>query len=342
MTDLKFYIQKASQKIDLEEKELCEAIDMILENRVSEPQTAALLTALAMKGETDAEITGAAKALRAKALKIKAPENAIDCCGTGGDGAHTLNISTAAALVLAACGVPVAKHGNRAASSKSGTADVLEQLGVPLTVPPERLEKALTETGFAFLMAPAHHQAMRHVAPIRKALGIRTLFNLIGPLANPAGTKIQLLGVFAPDWTEPMARTLKALGSRRAWVVHGMDGLDEITLGAPTKVTELTAQGEIRTFEIGPDDFGLPSHDLAAIRGGAPEENAQALRALLRGENAAYKDVVLANAAAALLIAGKTDSLPGGVALAREALDTGKAAQILERYISLINEEKEA
>lgn len=292
---------------------------------------ASFLTELAERGETVEEITGAARALRKHVSGIFAPVNAIDCCGTGGDGRHTLNISTAVAFVVAACGVPVAKHGNRASSSKCGAADVLEALDVPLDVPLEKLESALRDTNYCFLMAPLHHRAMANVGPVRKALGRRTIFNLVGPLANPANVKRQMIGVYAQSWVKPMAEALKALGSKGAWVVHG-DGMDEIALSGPTSVAVLDATGNIAQLDLTHLDFGLPKVDAEAITGGDAQFNADALLYLLEGEPSAYRDTVLANAAAALAMAGEVANLKDGVTKAADAIDQGHAMKVLFEY----------
>lgn len=307
-------------------------IASIMNGSVPEDDIAAFLTALAERGETVDEITGAARALRARAAAIEAPPGALDCCGTGGDGTGTWNISTAVSFVAAACGIPVAKHGNRAASSKSGAADVLESLGVNLDAPPEKLEAALHTLGFCFLMAPRHHAAMRHVAAIRKKLGFRTIFNLLGPLANPAGAQYQLLGVYDRRWLTPLAGTLHRLGCKGAWVVHGSDGLDEITLTGPTAIATLDANGTVMETTLGPQDFGLPLAPPESLRGGTAHENAAALSALLDGAPSAYRDIVLLNAAAALLIAGKARDRNTAREQAAAAIDSGAALAVLNRY----------
>lgn len=336
MTSFKDYLEIAIQGSDLTEDQTFDAISLMMSGEVLEPEMESFLRALADRGETSAEITGAARALRSKASMINAPDGALDCCGTGGDGAQTYNISTATALVLAACGVPVAKHGNRAASSKSGAADVLEAMGVPLDAPPEKLEDALNTIGFCFLMAPRHHEAMKHVVPVRKKIGSRTIFNLLGPLANPAGTKRQLIGVFDKKWLVPMAETLRQLGTEKAWIVHGRDGLDEITTTAETDIAIL-AQGRIETRTIAPEDFGLPRAETQALKGGDAGINAAALSALLDGEKSPYRDIVLANAAGGLVIAGKTDDLKEAIQMATDAIDTKSAKNILNQYIKLLS-----
>ncbi|MCE7886037.1 MAG: anthranilate phosphoribosyltransferase [Alphaproteobacteria bacterium PRO2] len=316
----------------LGENQMLEAMTKIMDGHATEVEIAAFLTGLAERGETAEEITGAAKVLRSKARTIKAPPGTVDCCGTGGDGTGTYNISTAVALVAAACDVPVAKHGNRAASSKSGAADVLENLGVNLTMPADALELALEDIRFVFLMAPNHHQAMRHVAPIRKKLGVKTIFNLLGPLSNPADTKFQLVGVYDRKWVRPMAEALKNLGSERAWVVHGSDGLDEITTTGPTFAAMLE-DGKITEREINVDEFGLIPSKPEALKGGDAAVNAKALRQLLNGEKSAYRDIVVANAAAVLCIHGSAQTLHEGAEKAAAAIDAGHAQKTLHDYI---------
>ena len=313
----------------------------IMEGLWSDDDIAAFLLGLAERGETVEEITGAAKVMREKALAIIAPDGALDCCGTGGDCAGTYNISTAVALVCAACGIPVAKHGNRSASSKSGAADVLEALGVELAISKDNVEEALERFNYAFLMAPHHHSAMKHVMPVRKKLGVRTIFNILGPLANPAGTKYQLLGVFDKALVLPMAQVLDKLGTHSAWVVHGSDGLDEITTTGETYVAKLK-DGKIIEDKLTPEDFGLCRSDPEEIKGGSPEENAQALRNVLKGQQNPYRDIVLANAAAAIMVAGKEETLEDAVWCAAQALDSGKALEILESYIAFTKENVEA
>ncbi len=314
-----------------------DTFEEMLQGRVAEADMAHFLTTLAERGETVEEISTAAKILRRHAVPISAPPGAIDCCGTGGDGLHTLNISTAVALVVAACGVPVAKHGNRAATSRSGAADVLESLGVNLSLPPAKLEEALRTLNFCFLMAPNHHPAMKHVAPVRKALGRRTIFNLLGPLANPAGARRQLMGVYDKKWLRPVAEVLHQLGSDKAWIVHAANGMDEISLSGETYVARME-NGTITEGVITPDDFGLPASSIDSIKGGDMQENAAALIALLTGAHGPYRDIVLANAAAALVIAGNAPDLRAGVAHAATAIDSTQAACILNRYIAFSQE----
>lgn len=321
---------------NLTEAEMTEAMTAIITGRLETRQIAEFLKALASKGETVEELTGAAIVMRAQATKINAPFDSVDCCGTGGDKKGSLNISTAVALVVASCGVPVAKHGNRASSSKSGAADVLEAIGVNFDIPFIALEEALEDFNFCFLMAPSHHAAMRHVAAARKSLGTRTIFNLLGPLSNPAGTKLQLLGVFDKQWVRPMAETLGRLGSKRAWVVHGSDGMDEITLAGETFCAVLNEDGSIEEKVLTPDDFGLPTYQNPnALQGGDAQFNGMALRALLQGKRGAYRDTVLANTAAVLVIHNSVPDLKTGVARAAEAIDSGITQDLLRDYIAL-------
>lgn len=334
MSDLKPFIAQAASGQALSESEAESAFEIIMSGDASPAQIASLLTALAVRGETVAEITGAARIMRAKALPVKAPPGAVDTCGTGGDATGTVNISTAVAIAVAACGVPVAKHGNRKASSKSGTADVLEVLGVNLDVTPDIVEKALAEANIGFLFAQKHHSAMKHVAPVRGDLGIRTIFNLLGPLSNPAGARRQLLGVFSADWVKPMAETLLALGSERAWVVHGSDGLDELTVTGPSQVAELK-DGQVSVFEVAPEDAGLSTHNASALKGGEPEDNAKALSDLLDGAPGAYRDIVLLNAAAALVIADAAVDLKAGASMTAAAIDDGTAKATLAKFAAI-------
>lgn len=336
MTDLKPTLAKLADGASLSEAEAETAFDAIMSGAVSAAQIGAFLMALRVRGETVAELTGAARILRAKALRVTAPSGAIDTCGTGGDASGTYNISTAVAFVVAGCGVPVAKHGNRAASSKSGTADVLGALGVNLDATPDVIEKAISTANVGFLFAQKHHSAMKHVGPVRTELGLRTIFNLIGPLSNPAGAKKQLLGVFAHKWIVPMAETLGRLGSERAWVVHGSDGLDELTVTGTSFVAELK-DGKVTTFEVTPEDAGLPRADAAALKGGDAAHNATALRAVLAGQTGAYRDIVLLNAAAALLVAGKVSDLESGTAMAAASIASGNAAKALDNLIAISN-----
>ncbi len=314
-----------------------QAFEIMMAGDATPAQVGGFLMALRVRGETVDELTGGAQALRERMVKISAPDHALDTCGTGGDASGTFNVSTAAALVVAACGVPVAKHGNRALSSKSGSADILAALGVDIDAEPPRIERAIREAGIGFMMAPRHHGAMRHVAGARVELGTRTIFNLLGPLANPAGAKRQLLGVFSGDWVEPLARVLGQLGAERAWVVHGSDGLDELTTTGPSRVAELQG-GRVRTFDVTPEQAGLPRARPEDLRGADAETNADALRALLDGVRGPYRDIVLLNAAAALVVAERAEDLAGGVARAVEAIDRGAAKAVLARLIAISNE----
>jgi anthranilate phosphoribosyltransferase len=298
-------------------------------------QVAAAVTAMRLRGETVGEITASARAMRAAAVQLEHPYQVIDTCGTGGDGLHTLNISTAAALVAAGAGLKVAKHGNRAMSSRSGAADALDALGVNIAASLEQSRRALDEANICFLFAPAHHGALRHVSPIRQELGFRTIFNLLGPLANPAGAQRQVLGVYDGRWVEPLARVLGALGSERAWTVHGQ-GLDEMTTTGPTQVAEWR-QGAVRLFTVTPEAVGLPRASLADLQGGDPQFNAQAIRDLLDGRKGAYRDVVLLNTAAALLVSERVETLREGVEEAGRVIDQGLARTALERLVEASN-----
>jgi anthranilate phosphoribosyltransferase len=313
----------------LAESEAEAAFGLIMAGEATPAQIAGLLMALRVRGETVAELTGAVRAMRARMLVVHAPPGAIDIVGTGGDNAGSLNVSTAAALVVAGCGVPVAKHGNRALSSRSGAADVLSALGVNTDVPLDRLPALMERAGMAFLMAPRHHAALRHSAGPRVELGTRTIFNLLGPLANPARVKRQLTGAFDPAWLRPMAETLGRLGTERAWVVHGQ-GLDEIALSGETRVVALE-DGAVREFTVSPEDAGLGRAPPEAVRGGDPAANAGALSALLGGTPGPYRDIVVLNAAAALVVAGRAGDLRGGAALASRSIDSGAAAEVLAR-----------
>jgi len=303
------------------------AFAQIMDGLATPAQIASLLTALRVRGETQAELLGAVRAVRARMFAVAAPPGAIDVCGTGGDGIGTLNVSTATAFVVAACGVPVAKHGNRAMSSRAGGVDVLTALGIDS--PPEHAAATLARTGLAFLYAPNHHEALRHAALPRAELGFRTLFNLVGPAANPAGVLRQLVGVFAPRWLEPMAETLGELGADHVWVVHGA-GTDELTLEGETQVAEWR-NGALHRFTVTPEQAGLPRAPLSAIAGGDPAVNATALAALLQGGKGAYRDTVVLNAAAALIVAGRVELLMQGAAMASAALDSGAAYEMLRR-----------
>ena len=306
-----------------------QAFDILMTGDATPSQIGGLLMALRVRGEAVDEIAGAAAAMRAKCLAVKAPQGAMDIVGTGGDGKGTLNISTATAFVVAGAGVTVAKHGNRNLSSKSGAADALGQMGIDVMVGPDVVETALAEIGIAFMMAPMHHPAMRHVMPTRTELGTRTIFNILGPLTNPAGVKRQLTGAFSRDIIKPMAETLGQLGSEKAWLVHGSDGTDELSIAGVSYVAALE-NGSVTMRELHPEDAGLPVHPFEAILGGDPQENAVALRALLAGETSAYRDAVLLNSAAALVISDMAENLIEGVELAAESIDSGAAAAKIE------------
>jgi anthranilate phosphoribosyltransferase len=320
----------------LERTESRTAFDLILSGEVTQAQIGGFLIGLRQRGETVEEITGAVSAMRAQMRCVEAPADSIDIVGTGGDGHGTYNVSTLAALIVAACGVPVAKHGNRAASSKSGSSDVLSALGVKLGLTPAEVSACINEAGIGFMSAQAHHEAMRHVASARAELGTRTIFNLLGPLSNPAGVKRMLLGVFSPAWLMPLAEVLRELGTEQAWIVHGADGLDEITTTGATKAVSLEG-GRITSFEIVPEDAGLPRSTLADIKGGDAAHNAAALTAILKGAETPYRDIALLNAAAALVIAGKVANLREGAAFADATLRSGEAALVLEKLVNISN-----
>ena len=315
----------------LSEEDAGEFFAACLRGEPTPAQVGAALTAMRMRGETLGEIVACARAMRRAAMRIEPPFPTIDVCGTGGDGLHTLNISTAVGFVAAGGGLKVAKHGNRALSSRSGTADVLIELGVDIAAPAERQLQALDEAGICFLFAPAHHGSMRHVSPIRAELGFRTIFNLLGPLTNPAGAQRQVVGVYSERWVERLAEALAALGSERAWVVHG-SGLDELTTTGETSVAEVQ-DGQVRLFTVTPEAVGLPRAALNDLTGGAPAENAQALRRLLAGEPGPYRDIVALNAAAAFLVGGKAETLREGVRLAQSVIDEGRAQAALDALV---------
>jgi anthranilate phosphoribosyltransferase len=305
------------------------AFGILFEGDATPSQVGGFLMTLRTRGESVEEIAAAAAQMRARCHRVRAPEGAMDIVGTGGDGKGTLNISTATAFVVAGAGVPVAKHGNRNLSSRSGAADALTQLGINVMVGPAVVERALEEAGIGFMMAPMHHPAMKHVMPSRAELGTRTIFNVLGPLTNPAGVARQLTGAYAPHLLRPMAETLRRLGSERAWLVHGSDGTDELSIAGPSQVAELR-DGAVSEREVHPEEAGLPVHPFEAILGGSPEENAQAFRALLGGAPGAYRDAVLLNAAAALVVAERAASLAEGAEMARESLDSGAAQRRVE------------
>ena len=314
-----------------------DAFCQIMDGEIDNAQIGAFLMGLRITGESTSIITEGALALRARLSPVNAPKGAIDTCGTGGDSKGTYNISTAAALIVAGAGVCVAKHGNKALSSKSGSAEVLEELGVRMQISPAQVEACMTGANIGFMFAPALHVAMRHVAHARRALGIRSIFNLVGPLSNPAGVRHQLLGVFDAKWSEPMAKALHQLGGSRAWVVHGSDGLDEITTTGPTRVSALE-NGQVKTFDIQPEDFDIPRASENDLVGGDPAHNARAIRALLAGERGPFRDIALLNAGAAVYVAGQAPDVRTGIAQCEKALDEGKAAEALTKLVRLSNE----
>ncbi len=336
MDAFKPFIAKVATGARLTEADSAAAFEAMLSGEVTPAQMGGFLMALRVRGESVEEIVGAVSAMRAKMLRVTAPAGAIDIVGTGGDGHGSYNVSTLAALIVAGCGAPVAKHGNRAASSRSGASDVLGALGVAIGLPAPHVAACIAEAGVGFMMAQTHHAAMRHVGPVRVELGARTIFNLLGPLSNPAGVQRQLLGVFAREWLVPLAEVLRSLGSKRVWLVHGSDGLDEITTTGPTSVVELN-EGAIRAFEVSPADASLPLAKLDDLRGGDPEHNARALRAVLAGARNAYRDIAVLNAAAALVVAGAAGDLKEGAESAARSIDTGAAAAALDRLVAVSN-----
>ena len=336
MESFKPLIAKVAAGATLARAEAEEAFDSMLSGEVTPSQMGGFLMALRVRGESVEEITGAVSAMRAKMIAVKAPAEAIDIVGTGGDSSGSYNVSTLASIVTAACGVPVAKHGNRAASSRSGAADTLTALGVKIGLSPEGVERCIREAGIGFMMAPSHHAAMRHVGPTRVELGTRTIFNLLGPLSNPARVRRQLIGVFSAAWLVPMAEVLRNLGSDRVWITHGSDGLDEITTTGPTRVVELK-NGAIHAFDVTPEEAGLARAEPSALKGGEPAHNAEALLKVVDGGETAYRDIALINAAAALIVAGKATSLKDGVAQADAAIRSGAARRTLDRLIAASN-----
>ncbi|PWB64810.1 MAG: anthranilate phosphoribosyltransferase [Bradyrhizobiaceae bacterium] len=336
MDEFKALIGKVATGAVLTRQEAVNAFDRMMSGEATPSQMGALLMGLRVRGETVDEITGAVTTMRAKMLRVDAPADAIDVVGTGGDASGSYNISTCAAFVVAGCGVPVAKHGNRALSSRSGAADVLAALGVNIDLSPEAISQCIHEAGIGFMFAPAHHPAMKHVGPTRVELGTRTIFNLLGPLSNPAGVRRQMVGVFSRQWVEPLAVVLKNLGSERAYVVHGSDGLDEITTVGPTSVASLE-NGEVTTFEIVPEELGLARARSEELRGGEAEANAAALTDVLKGRKGPFRDVAMLNAAAALVVAGRARDLKDGVALAGRSIDSGEAEGRLDRLIAISN-----
>jgi anthranilate phosphoribosyltransferase len=334
--DLKRLIAKAAAGTALTRVEAREAFDIMMSGDATPAQIGGLLMALRVRGETVDEITGAVEVMREKMLRVTAPDDAIDIVGTGGDGSGSYNVSTAAAFVLAGAGVTVAKHGNRALSSRSGAADTLTALGIKIDIGPDRISQCVTTARVGFMFAPAHHAAMKHVGPARVELGTRTVFNLLGPLSNPASVKRQMTGVFSHGWVEPVARVLANLGTEKAWIVHGSDGLDEITVTGPSHVAELK-DGAIHTFTVTPEDVGLARAEPAALKGGDATVNAAALVRVLDGERSAYRDIVLINAAAGLVVADKVTTLKDGVSLAAQSIDSGAARARLHHLIAVSN-----
>jgi anthranilate phosphoribosyltransferase len=334
--DFKALIAKAATGASLTRQEAARGFDTMMSGEATPSQMGALLMALRVRGETIDEITGAVTVMREKMLRVVAPAGAVDVVGTGGDASGSYNISTCAAFIVAGAGVPVAKHGNRALSSRSGAADVLGALGVNIELSPDRVARCIREAGIGFMFAPAHHPAMKNVGPTRVELGTRTIFNLLGPLSNPAGVTRQMVGVFSRQWVEPLAQVLKNLGSDSAWVVHGSDGLDEITLCGPTFVAELQ-NGAVHTFEIAPEHVGFACAKPDALRGGDAKQNADALRAVLKGDKGPFRDVALMNAGAALVVAGQAMDLKEGVALASKSIESGGAMERLDRLVKISN-----
>ncbi|MGV6874453.1 anthranilate phosphoribosyltransferase [Pseudochelatococcus sp. B33] len=337
MDAFKPFIAKVAAGASLSREEARAAFDTLLSGEVTPAQGGGFLMALRVRGESIDEITGAVEALRARMLKVDAPADAVDIVGTGGDNSGSYNVSTLAAIVTAAAGVPVAKHGNRAASSKSGAADVLLALGVQLSNDPAAIARAIREAGVGFMFAPNHHASMRHVAPVRVELGTRTLFNIIGPLSNPAGVRRQVLGVYSSSLLAPLAEVLRALGSERVWLVHGRDGLDELSTAAPSDVVALE-NGGIRSFTLSAAEAGLAPARPEDLRGGDPAHNAQALRDVLAGAKTPYRDIAVLNAAAALVVAGKADDIAQGARIAESAIDSGKARAALDKLVAITND----
>jgi anthranilate phosphoribosyltransferase len=334
--ELRQLIQKVSGGATLSEDEIRTALEQMTAGAATPAQMGAFLMALRVRGETVEEITGAAQMLRAKMNRVEVAPDAIDIVGTGGDAHGTYNVSTCAALIAAGAGVKIAKHGNRRVSSKSGASDVLAELGVKLEVPAAAIARCVSEAGLGFLWAPLHHPALKHWAPIRGELGIRTIFNLLGPICNPAGVKRQVVGVFSWHWVEPIAHVLKSLGAEHVWVVHGHDGLDELTTTGATDVAELK-DGKVTVFEVTPADAGLQPAKLSDLRGGDEKENAAAIRDVLVGKKTPLRDIAVLNAAAALIVAGKAANLTDGAALAAHSIESGAARKALERLVAISN-----
>jgi anthranilate phosphoribosyltransferase len=336
MDEIKALIAKVATGASLTRGESAHAFDRMMSGEASPSQMGALLMALRVRGETIDEITGAVTTMRAKMLPVEAPADAIDVVGTGGDASGSYNISTCAAFIVAGAGVPVAKHGNRALSSRSGAADVLAALGVRIDLAPAAITHCIDEARIGFMFAPAHHPAMKHVGPTRVEIGTRTIFNLLGPLSNPAGVRRQMVGVFSRQWVEPLAHVLKNLGSERVFVVHGSDGLDEITTAGTTSIASLE-NGNVTSFEIAPEDVGFAKVRPEALRGGDAKTNAEALCGVLKGRPGPFRDVAVLNAAAALVVAGRATQLKEGVAIANKSLDSGAAEGALDRLIAVSN-----
>ena len=332
----KALIAKVATGATLSREEAAGAFDRMMSGEATPSQMGGLLMALRVRGETVEEITGAVTTMRAKMLGVKAPPDAVDVVGTGGDASGSFNISTCAAFIVAGAGVPVAKHGNRALSSRSGAADVLQALGVKIELTADQVGACIRDAGIGFMFAPAHHPAMKNVGPTRVELGTRTIFNLLGPLSNPARVKRQMIGTFSKQWVEPMAQVLKNLGAESIWVVHGSDGLDEITTAGPTTVAALE-NGKIRTFEVGPEDAGLSRSKSEALRGGDAEHNAKALLDVLKCKRSPFRDVAILNAAAALVVAGKAKDLKQGAMIAAKSIESGEAEGRLDRLIAVSN-----
>jgi len=336
--DIKAALNKIASRQDLTGEEMRGVMSTIMNGEATPSQIGAFLMGMRVKGETVGEIAAAVSILREKMVPVEVaePENTIDIVGTGGDGAETLNISTASAFVTAAAGVPVAKHGNRALSSKSGSSDVLTALGIRLDLPPAAISACIAEAGIGFMFAPAHHPAMKHVGPTRVEMGTRTMFNLLGPQSNPAGARRYVLGVYDKRWVEPVAAALLANRAVSAWVVHGADDLDELSTTGSSFVASIR-NGDLRSFDLAPEDAGLPRASLADLKGGDPAYNAGRMRALFEGQRDAYRDIVLYNTAAALVVADKATDLEAGVAIAAEAIDSGRAGAVLDKLIAASN-----
>src|SRR5690606_18001081 len=334
--DIRTALNKIADRKDLTGEEMRAVMRIIMAGEATPSQIGAFLMGMRIKGETVGEIAAAVSILREQMVPVEAPDDAIDIVGTGGDGVGSLNISTATALVVAGAGVPVAKHGNKALSSRSGSSQALEALGVKLDLTPDEIGNSIAKAGIGFMFAPSHHPAMRHVGPARAELGVRTLFNLLGPQSNPAGVRRYLLGVYDQQWVEPVAAALLANRAIKAWVVHSSEGLDELSTSGPNFVAQI-ANGDLRSFELHPEQVGLTLTDPKDLLGGTPEENAAAIHALLDGAPGAYRDTVLLNAGAALLVADKVASIEDGIALARETVDSGKAKQTLARLVAISN-----